>query len=169
MDDAQEIDYGAITLLSRAVQLRDVVLDSVSFERLDSMPEGVLRLNYSHRAINLFYRLNPETARLDISIEYHLRGSRMAGDEQIDLFASTYRWSVHYVLTGAVNEVTDSVASDFSYANAQLNAYPYVRAFVTDLTARAGLPPLVLPVFRAPKRRPAEVVRGEIYRLPEST
>jgi hypothetical protein len=39
---------------------------------------------------------------------------------------------------------------DFAQVNAVFNVWPYCREFIQTTTARMGLPPIVLPLFRAP-------------------
>lgn len=44
--------------------------------------------------------------------------------------------------------------SEFGNVNAVFNAWPYWREFIQSSISRMGLPPVVLPVFRLPKKKP---------------
>ena len=67
-----------------------------------------------------------------------------------------------YFSVGVTFEVTYRVPSGFKPTKAALarfaetngvfNAWPYCREFIQSTTARMGIPPLVLPLFRNPER-----------------
>lgn len=62
-------------------------------------------------------------------------------------------------------EVSKEELSEFGNVNAVFNAWPYWREFVQSSIGRMGLPPVVLPVFRLPKKK----AKTEESTKPEAT
>jgi preprotein translocase subunit SecB len=48
--------------------------------------------------------------------------------------------------------MSDEIFKTFSALNVPLNTWPYFREFVQSCTSRLGLPPLVLPLLKGPRR-----------------
>lgn len=163
-DDRVEIDYERLKSLTKLIQLSGIVLvdggiqsnvDPRLFAGSDGGPKGyTLSLGDARWWI--------EGNALDVLLGYRVTGQATRSGEKLDLFTVGARFLVSYALpedTAVPLENRDNLLADLVAANGQINAFPYLRQFVTDATARAGWPPLVLNVFKVPARRPRGLVR----------
>lgn len=50
---------------------------------------------------------------------------------------------------------------EFARVNAVFNVWPYFREFIQSTTARMGLPPIVLPLYRVPKTTQTEAAKAQ--------
>lgn len=162
-----EIDYGRLQLISKFVSLSNVELGSVSFE--SKVPPKLLRneeLGQSEFALGIedacWFR---KDSLFEIALSYGLAGSYHFDDvdrESLSLFYLRTCWVASYELPADFERPSshEEVAADFVFANGQVNIFPYLRQLVVDITAKAGWPPLCLPVFRVPKSRPRLLARN---------
>jgi hypothetical protein len=143
-DERIEIDYEQLKSLTKVIQLNGISLvDGGIHSNVD--PRGIVGADVGPKG----YALSLGDAKwwldgsaLDVVLGYRVTGTATRDSEKIDLFTVGARFLVSY-----------------SLPEGQINAFPYLRQFVNDLTARAGWPPLVLSVFKAPARRPRGLVR----------
>jgi hypothetical protein len=159
-----EIDYDRLRNVSKVVQLNDVLLVEGGFvslldpRQLDTTqptaaPEYQLSL-----VDGQWWR---DGQRFDVGLGYRVFAAISSEKGTIPLFEIRARWFVSYSLPDSFEppaEVDESFA-DFVAANGQVNAFPYLRQLVSDLSGRAGWPPLVLAVLRAPAKRPRGLIR----------
>lgn len=162
-----KIDYERLRSLSRQVQLRDVALVATNFQ-CHRPPETVGRdvpRAFAFQLGHATWNHHPESGEVNVLLVFDVRARATvevaAGKpEDVNVFQLQSVWSVLYeIRPDADLAVDDDVMADFAFANGQLNVYPYVRQLVQDLTGRAGWPPLVMPVFTVPSRRPVGVVQ----------
>jgi hypothetical protein len=160
--DLVDIDYERLKSISRLVQLEDIVL-----------AESGWRSAVSHRAVagapgtsEYVMSITDVTwwssdDKLEISLLYRLSGFLRQDDEPFELFELVARWVASYGLSSPFtpSDDFDAAMRDFVVANGQVNVFPYHRQYVQDATVRAGWPPLVLPTFRVPGRRPRHLGR----------
>lgn len=103
-----------------------------------------------------------EGAVLDILLGYRINAFLSRETKQVELFTITARFVASYALPDNANIVTegrDSLMADLVAANGQINVFPYLRQLVADMTSRTGWSSLVLNVFKAPAKRPRDLVR----------
>lgn len=163
-DERVEIDYEQLKTLTRVIQLNGIFLldggihshvDHRAIAGTDGGPKGyVLSLGDARWWL--------DNSALDVVLGYRVTGTATREVGKIELFTVSARFLVSYSIPeGAVVPLDnkDNILADFVAANGQINAFPYLRQFVNDVTARAGWPPLVLSVFKAPARRPRALVR----------
>jgi hypothetical protein len=163
-DERIEIDYEQLKSLTKVIQLNGISLvDGGIHSNVD--PRGIVGADVGPKG----YALSLGDAKwwldgsaLDVVLGYRVTGTATRDSEKIDLFTVGARFLVSYSLpegTVVPLDNRDNLLADLVAANGQINAFPYLRQFVNDLTARAGWPPLVLSVFKAPARRPRGLVR----------
>ena len=84
----------------------------------------------------------------------------------IQLSSPSYHLSIQYVALFQTSEPIDEVfkSSDFPVVNAPAIAYPYLRAFIANLTLNAGYEPINLPSInfnalkqKEVKKRPSKI------------
>lgn len=155
---AVSIDYERLRTLSRAVDIRDVRLLGAQFVSLRE-PEYIETnngdLQFGMSLVDARWARAGNT--FDVLLSYQVL-TRLGDDL---LFRATSSWVVKYQIASDFIETADfqAVADDFVMANGQVNLFPYLRQFVSDVTTRAGWPTLLLPVFKAPANRPPELVK----------
>jgi hypothetical protein len=159
------IDYPGLQTLSRRVQVKDIILHSANFE-LQAPPDlegqGVLGFTFGVGPVR--YSATAADRGIDVFLSFEIQGTvQRAAEvgrsdaETFDLFELRASWHVRYELESPLGAVDRETLGDFAFANGQLQAFPYLRAHVADITSKAGLPMLTLPVFRIPKERPRNV------------
>jgi preprotein translocase subunit SecB len=100
--------------------------------------------------------------RLDAEhVEYRYRVSTT--DTETRSFFVRAEFSLLYSIAGLA-DLTDEQLDAFGEVSALFSGLPYARELVQNLTARAGLPPLVLPTLRAPIDPPLD--KGPAPRTP---
>ncbi len=161
--EAVDIDYVRIKQISGVVQLSNIVLADVAYTTL-----GFQQALAAHVKDEAKYDVNVVDARwnrngsaFDVSLGYSIDTQIVHDGNAVPLFRLRARWVLSYVLPDDFQEPEQAAEaiSDFVWANGQVNVFPYLRELVNDVTAKAGWLPLVLPVFRAPARRPRDGVR----------
>jgi hypothetical protein len=62
--------------------------------------------------------------------------------------------SLHYrIMTSSPpEEMREALFTAFAAVNGRYNAWPYIREFFQSATARMGIQPLVVPVYRVPQK-----------------
>jgi hypothetical protein len=160
------IDYERVKSVSGVVRLKEVLLNhshwrsTMRAPRLEVEPTAMA---FNFALADATWDFVPELKLLEILLEYRLAafakvdGKQNVEGNEVPLFQLECDWDVVFeVPEGFAPSDLDALA-DFAVANGQLNAFPYVRQYVQDVTSRAGWPPLVLPVFRIPAKRPKAV------------
>jgi hypothetical protein len=158
-----DIDYERVKTVSSVVQLTDVLLTHCHWQSSDRNP----RLSIEPETMAFSFGLEEATwdfselRVLEVDLRYRLTAFAQAQGEgehvQIPLFDLECAWQVSFGVPDDFEPSSADVLADFAAANGQLNAFPYVRQFVQDMTGRAGWPPLVLPTFRIPAKRPKAI------------
>jgi hypothetical protein len=138
--------------VSRHVQIEEVRLIRASARRSPgiAVTEGEMAI---------FHRLHETTfkqkgADLIIEIRFGLQG---VGKD--DPSRKLFELSAAFELTYKLDRETTFPAAQlrgFSSVNGAYNAWPYWREFVQNTAVRMGLPRLVVPVFRVPRRPKSE-------------
>jgi len=153
------IDYERVKQVSSVVRLKDVLLSHSHWQSATKVP----RLAVEPSSMTFTFFLADATwdfdatKLLEIQLEYRLAAfakidGRKYGTD-LPLFQLECEWDVVFEVPKEFSPLEAEVMADFAVANGQLNAFPYVRQYVQDVTSRAGWPPLVLPTFRIPAKR----------------
>lgn len=161
---AQSVDVvGAAATVARVVELRDVQMQGLTVERLASVDdilsvEGQLKFTPKHPS----FRFLPASSTIEVLVgvvvdvltqessaaQKHLKSVR-----QRTLARIAVDYELSYVLTvpPPPEDVREMYFRCFSEVNGTYNAWPYLREAVQDISARMGLPPITLPVYRVPR------------------
>jgi hypothetical protein len=154
------IDYGRLRAVSGVVQLQDVILNRAAFDSLteashDTPATGSVELSIKLTGAQWGY--SAEAHLLKAYLEYRLTAVARPAQEGVGdrmlLFGLVCEWMVRFGVPDGYSLPPDDVMGDFTVANGQLNAHPYVRQFIQDVTGRAGWMPVILPTFRIPATR----------------
>jgi len=150
------IDYDKVRQVSGVVRLRDVVLTHAHWLSTQAAFDlGGEAPTYSFRLVDASW--DHQGSVLEVLLEYGLVAfagpHHSGGARDVQLFQLECGWKVAFGVPATFRPASGQVMADFVVANGQLNAFPYVRQFVQDLTGRAGWPPLILPTFRIPATR----------------
>jgi hypothetical protein len=159
------IDYERVKSVSGVVRLKDVLLNHSHWHSMTRAPRLEIEpttMAFNFALADATWDFVPELKLLEIQLEYRLvafakvDGKRNDGNE-VPLFQLECDWDVAFELPEGFSPSDVDALADFTVANGQLNAFPYVRQYVQDVTSRAGWPPLVLPTFRIPAKRPKHI------------
>jgi len=161
--EMRKLDVEAIRQAARAIELQEIVLVEMTWAARPFDPQAK-KLNFDFVVPSVEWESDKES--LAVWLRYEVRGTAAtldqtegAGEEALrSSFALHSTWVVRYAVTQPI-EAEGEAMGDFAYANGQLNSFPYLRQQVQDLTTKAGWPPLVLPVFRAPSSRPEGIAK----------
>jgi Preprotein translocase subunit SecB len=168
VDDRVEIDYSRLTSISGVIQLKDISLIGTSFRSMLD-PRKVAADPSAHGSEFLIKNSDARWWRdgtlFEVVLGYDIAAALRRDDGHPNgrlLFQLNVTWIVTYSLPKDFRRPKnhEDVAADFVFANAQINVFPFLRQLVIDVTAKAGWMPLLLPVFRAPKHRPLNLVRN---------
>lgn len=162
------VDYEALSSVSRDVQLQEVTLHQAHWNSSPRLRHGgqAKGLSYSFKLVDAMWDLEYEHRVLVVELQYELAAfvELLNGDPQsereqkdVHMLDLSCNWRVSYRVNESFKPAAAKTMADFAVVNGQLNAFPYVRQFVQDIIGRSGLPPLVLPVYRIPKKRPSSV------------
>lgn len=157
------IDYDRLKTVSGVVRLKDVLLVHSHWNSLARTPRMEVEpagMAFKFALASATWDFLPELKQLEIELEYRLIAfarldvTKDNESKDVQLFSLECEWSVVFSVPEDFLPTDLMALADFSVANGQLNAFPYVRQYVQDVTSRGGWPPLVLPTFRAPANRP---------------
>lgn len=154
------IDYERIKQVSSVVTLVDVLLAQSHWQSLagpHGLPAAPESMNYKLGLSSAGWSFAVARKQLEVSLEYRLSASAKFAGKHVSIFAMRFEYRVTFGVPDDFEPGSADVMSDFAFANGQLNAFPYVRQHVQELTAKAGWAPLILPTFRIPANRPASI------------
>lgn len=153
-------EYQRAAQVARFVELQDVSLVSVDSKLLVTKQQflsgAAAVLETTHSAT---YEFAAETNSLIVFVSLNAGLSEERGDQTKPLVlrvSASFRLEYAFRAKGgpAENE-RDLFFGAFANVNGTYNVWPYFRELVQSLTGRMGLPPIVIPVFRAlPQSKP---------------
>jgi hypothetical protein len=162
-----DINYERLRALTRVIQLNSISLISGGIvshvDPRTAMAAAGEQREYTLALVDARWWL--DSTSLDVVLGYRVTASATRDGNRASLFTVDARFAVGYGLPAGATalpqdqSLRESLLADMVSANGQINTFPYLRQFVSDLTTRAGWSPLVLNVFRAPARRPRALVR----------
>ena len=155
------IDYERVKVVSTVVRLKDVLLAHShwhSVEKPTRLEADPTAMSFNFGLIEATWDFFAASRTLEIQLKFRLAAfAKVDGSDDrntVPLFQLECDWDVAFEIPESFEPSDVGALADFAVANGQLNAFPYVRQYVQDVTGRAGWPPLVLPTFRIPKKRP---------------
>ena len=158
----RQIDYDNLRAIAGSVQLDDIRLLDCRFSALIE-PDGLdaeETLSFVRTLRGARWSLVMDGKALVTSLAFRVRGQAQKRTDvghsatARDVFVLESSWKCRYHFLREVPFGDLDLLDDFAFANGQLNVFPYFRQLVSDITARSGWPAVILPVFRAPSRRP---------------
>lgn len=136
-------------VVSRHVQIESVTLTDMkmkaSLHGLDQPPE--LRLGNWFRCRHELRPSNPDRVFVHVELKFEANPGGEADVESGALVELTATFLVTYRLEGASAYPHDAL-QHFADLNGTYNVWPYWREFVHTSTGRAGLPGVIVPVFK---------------------
>jgi preprotein translocase subunit SecB len=125
------------------VELQDVHLLSVRAEQNPDLLKAEMKVEFG---VSTGIASDREAERITVTANFDAV-ARPADDEAKSFLRISASFRLVYGC-GDLEELSDEKLEAFGSVNGVFNAWPYWREFVQNMTARMGLPPLVLPVFR---------------------
>ncbi|MBN1654244.1 MAG: protein-export chaperone SecB [Deltaproteobacteria bacterium] len=163
-DKNVRVEYNNIKEVSSVVSLRDVFLVSSHWESFLSLHSTGFESNnkfFNFKLLDATWNFDVSSKTLDIQLTYQLIAEEKSEIKRqksnVRLFEMQFGWLVVFSVPETFKPTKPKVMADFTVVNGQLNAFPYVRQFVHEMTTRAGWPPLVLPTFLLPAHREAHL------------
>ena len=147
-----QINLAAVARISRLVDLRDIRLIDLSaslhpgdFQLLE--PDVQFECSAEH----------PVPSRIVTLCDYRFTVTS-AGTTIAEV---TARYVLLYELQEEI-EISQEDLQQFAHANGTYHSWPFLRQLLHDLTARMGLPPFTLPVFKVlPREEKPSNEKGE--------
>jgi hypothetical protein len=93
------------------------------------------------------HSMDVEKDRLLVAPEFHLVAHRAAESASPPSLLINATFILEYEISSA-SDLADEQFRAFARTNGIYNAWPYWREYVQSTTARMGLPPIMIPVFR---------------------
>ncbi len=164
-----DINYPRLATVTKVIKLHGIDMLDLSFLSMvdpRTLDHESGETAFSHGPVDArwFRRETQLDVVLGLRVVGHLASDPTDGSDRNyrDLFSLTARYLISYSLPEGftIDGDESEVMADMVLANGQINAFPYFRQLVVEQTARAGWPPLVLDVFRAPQTRVANIVRN---------
>jgi hypothetical protein len=164
--EAQEPDDLALAAaVARVVELEDVRLVRVQAElsvSVDELLADECLLVISPIRHSVTY--SEENAVLDVEVSVAASLCRPQQDNNSvptatkPLATASATCALRYSLAASPPpaELRNNLFESFAKINGVYNAWPYLRNTIHDVTGRLGIPPVVLPVYRVPRRQQAK-------------
>jgi preprotein translocase subunit SecB len=133
-----------VSAIIRAVQILDVrLIDLTAKTTVRSFADIGEAAIDTGRSVKVLRR-EPDNSFV---VHVVMETKAVAGEKKETVFCARAGYEITYQLPQALNPAEDDLR-DFAEINGVFNAWSYWRELVQSMTARMGLPPLVLPVFR---------------------
>ena len=140
-------DPQAVGRVARCIEIRNVELVHAHFEREDDEALPTDHVD-SERAPEVLLDIAWDMDRDRRHLGYLIRFGVQESEPEFRLFA--FFRLTYDLMTD--DELRDDDLKQFGYWNAVFNGWPYFREYVSSTIDRAGLPHVVLPVMRVPRR-----------------
>jgi len=116
-----------------------------AFETFRIHQFSLTELNYSNEALNAQFdphgAYNPETGLFLMTLNF-----RTTFTEQPEAALITAKLTATFRFADPIPQTLDELPGYF-YKNAIAIVFPYLRAFISNLTLQANIQPIILPVF----------------------
>jgi preprotein translocase subunit SecB len=144
-----QVDLAVVSRVARRVDIRDIRLIGLNA----SLSPGEIHLLEPDVTFECSAD-QPVPDRIVVICNYHFTASS-GGATIADVQA---RYLLIYELLEFDQEIEQDHLQQFAHANGTYHSWPFLRQLLFDLTAKMGLPPLTLPVFKVLPReaRPDE-------------
>ncbi len=129
--------------VSKIVEISSVNLNAIHAEK--STTEAFENADIGFHVESDSTRLE---SRIAVEIDFTVRISKEAGDEQIALIGCNHTL-VYQVSGDSTTEIDDECVKAFGKINGLYNCWPYIREIIQSTLTRLGLPPFALPVLTA--------------------
>lgn len=139
------IDYERVKVVSSVVRLKDVLLTHSHWHSATRAPRLEIEptsMRFTFALAEATWDFVPELKLLEIQLEYRLAAfAKVDGEKENDgtevpLFQLECDWNVLFEVPDEFAPSNTEALADFATANGQLNAFPYVRQYVQDVTSR---------------------------------
>jgi preprotein translocase subunit SecB len=134
-----QVDLAAVSRIARRVDLRDIRLIDLAA----SLSPGEIQFLEPDVTFECSAE-QPVPDRIAVVCEYHFTvnsGSTVISDVRA-------RYLLIYELLDLEPEIEENHLQQFAHANGTYHSWPFLRQLLFDLTAKMGLPPFTLPVFK---------------------
>jgi len=140
------VDAGVYSQFISAVELQDVVLNSLTLSRywkekdFPSSPE-----------VELKYRMKDpqlDGGVLYIECDFRIKATNQLSNERIFLTNFTYALIYNVKSEPSFGEEIKEMAQEFARVNALVHVWPYARELTSSLTVRMGMPALVIGTYK---------------------
>lgn len=143
-----------VAVLARHAELTDIRLISIDAGFGNALAD--VKPDEPQRAVDV--RLSPEISWLQSPnmLAYEVVFNTRIGEEHNPLYKARIVYGVSFALVAPA--VENSVAEKFGNTTVFFAVYPYIREILQSITAKSGLPPLLLGLFKMPLTASAEEV-----------
>ncbi len=166
--EMDHLDMEAVARVAREAELQDIYLLRADVSRLGPEPiQGRLVLDFNCQSRLLEER--GEDRLLSVACDFSL-AARKEGESPEEVMHVEATFLVSYTFPEG-KEFTPEEVHQFARINPLYNAWAYWREFVHSMTARMGLPPLLVPLLKiGPRKTPApDDKKGRLRRRQSSS
>ena len=146
--DIPPYDPAAVGRVAKVIELRNIELLHAHFERSDDEPLPAEPSEIGPVAPEVLLDVAWDADQSRALLGYVVRFGAVSEDPSFRVYAF---FRLVYEVAGDV-DFEEAELEQFGHWNAVFNAWPYFREYVSSTVNRAGLPRLVLPVMRVPRR-----------------
>ncbi|HJV47027.1 MAG TPA: protein-export chaperone SecB [Bacillota bacterium] len=140
MDNAKTDQYSKVI---DSIELEDIKLRRMSCSTYDYKEGNQLNVNVA--ADFELEKLDSEYLRATANFTVNVHNQ---ANEEFSLFTIDCSFLLEYKLKTELAEIDKDVIQQFVERNVPVNSWPYAREFISSMTVRMGLPPLVIGTYK---------------------
>ena len=154
MPEVKELtEYQRAATVARYVQIRDVALERIDSSLVVPRREALKKSPWDLRfKKTVAHEFRAKANELIVRVNLDARVSASAAHDSLELLSFSCTYLLEYSFAafgGPEGHERDAFLKAFAEVNGVYNAWPYFRELLQSTAARMGLPPVVVPVYRA--------------------
>ncbi len=138
----------AIIKFLKHIQINELHIMKYQFQRRDLIPTNeTVNIAFTFSAKEVELSLNDTCLEILLPLEFQLREAQEGELVEDDLFKLEITYQITFSISENAIISVDSIPVEFKKSYIQKLVHPYFRQEITDSLHRAGLPPIIIPLY----------------------
>jgi preprotein translocase subunit SecB len=130
------------------IKINELHIKKYRFQRRDLIPtSGTVNIAFNFSAKEVELSLKDTCLGILLPLEFQLREAQEGELVEDDLFKLEITYQITFTISENAITSVDTIPVEFKKSYIQKLVHPYFRKEITDSLQRAGLPPIMIPLY----------------------